>query len=409
MRCLRRHSPQCLSMMKTNKDNKSFNADIISSSEEKGIYIHIPFCVKKCIYCDFVSYPDCSDEVRRDYFDALKREAGLAAEQGRADSVFIGGGTPSLARAEDIAGVISCLQLKPGAEITIECNPGALDRRKLEIYRKAGINRISLGVQSFYDSELKFLGRIHSREQAFEAVEMVRAAGFDNINLDLIFGFPGQTAESWEMSLKTALSLTPEHLSFYSLQIEEGTPLYEMFRKDVVDQISDDVNRTMYHRALKMLGQTGYSHYEISNAALPGKECRHNLKYWSLKPYIGLGAAAHSFYRGYRYSNPQDISDYCRAVERKVSEGSLMSGTDFEKCSRESLEGDYIFTGLRLTEGMDTEEYERLFYDNFCSLYGRQIRELTDQGLVEMSGKRLKLTEKGLDLSNYVISEFLNL
>jgi oxygen-independent coproporphyrinogen-3 oxidase len=378
-----------------------------NSDTSKGIYIHIPFCVSKCIYCDFTSYPSCSQTEQQRYFDALKREASLAAVTHEADSIFIGGGTPSSVDAAYIADVLAVIPKRDDAEITIECNPATLTAEKLSVYRNAGINRLSIGVQSFNDDELRFLGRIHTASEAEEAFKMARQAGFDNINTDLIFGFPGQTLESWRATLDRAMELEPEHISFYSLQIEEGTPLYEMFRHDKVEQLTDDVNRKMYHTAADILKANGYVHYEISNAAKPGRECRHNIKYWSMAPYIGLGAAAHSFDGCRRFFNPDELDKYEAAVDLKCQYGSLTQGIEVHENSLEDSITDCIFTSLRLTDGLDINAFKNMFGVDILTLKGDVISRFTSEKYLEISNGKLRFTPAGLDISNYIIGELI--
>lgn len=405
-------------MMKINNfdtDKKSMPAaPAYNTKAAKGIYVHIPFCLSKCIYCDFVSYAGCSIKQQRRYFDALIREAALvkslcAAPAHRPDTIFIGGGTPSSVDASLMTELLNVLPRRGDAEITIECNPAAVPGEGLLRYRAAGINRLSMGVQSFNDSELGFLGRAHSAGQAELSFAAARRAGFDNINLDLIFGFPGQTLKSWRDTLKKAVSLEPEHISFYSLQIEEGTPLYEKFKRCEINQISDELNREMYHEAATYLKSSGYLHYEISNAAKPGRECRHNLKYWSMVPYIGIGASAHSFDGRRRFYNPEGLAEYEVAVDEKCLRNDITAAAAAEENTFTDSVTDYIFTGMRLTEGLD----RGLFYDMFgmdiaaMPGLGEKLRRLEAEGLLELTEKKLRFTAAGLDISNYIIGELM--
>lgn len=398
------------------KNNKNMPAYNVGASE--GIYIHIPFCLSKCVYCDFTSYAGCGSDEQRRYFDALNREAELYAKLRTADpqnaaaqlpdTIFIGGGTPSTVDASYIAGVLERLPRAQNAEITIECNPAAVLDSRLNTYRAAGINRLSMGVQSFNDAELRFLGRPHTAAEAARSFRRARQAGFDNINIDLIFGFPGQTQESWKKTLDTALELSPDHISFYSLQIEEGTPLYEKFRRDEVEQIPDEINRAMYRTAVERLTAAGYEHYEISNAAKPGRRCRHNIKYWSMARYTGLGAAAHSFDGQCRYYNPDALTEYEAAVEQKQRTGDLTAGSYKEELSVHDRMTDYIFTGLRLTEGLDLELFKQMFGEDLLKLRKEEISQFINDGLLEIVEKKnLRFTGAGLDISNYVIGELI--
>lgn len=413
---------------------------IFPEQERAGFYIHVPFCVKKCIYCDFLSDPGCSEEQIRLYFQAVEKEIqillqgsqeaesgtmfissdrrksalenhlrGCAAKALPADSVFFGGGTPSLADPSSIQSVLSLLPLTADAEITMEANPGTLTPEKLRAFRSCGINRVSLGVQSFQDHELAFLGRIHDSREAVETIREVRRAGFDNLNIDLIFGFPGQTLTSWKQTLQTAIELQPEHLSFYSLQIEEGTPLYRLFREDQVEQIPDELNREMYHYAVEILKSSGYGHYEISNAALPGRECRHNLKYWTMTPYFGLGAGSHSFLGGVRYFSPDSREGYLHLVDGMDQQSScfLPRGEDLIENTVEDSMSDYLFTGLRLIGGISVSRFEQYFGINFSERYREALDRHLKDGTMELREGFLRFTEKGLDLSNYILMDFI--
>jgi len=361
-----------------------------------GIYVHIPFCVRKCLYCDFVSYPTCADpnaEARmEEYCSGLCFEI---AEKSKCynnkyyvDTIFFGGGTPTLAPHESIISVLDAIRdgfaVTQDAEISIEANPGTVDRVKLNALAAAGFNRLSLGVQSFDDGVLKKLGRIHDSAGAVEAFRMVSETkggcgwAFDR-SMDLMFGVPGQTLEIWENTLKQALALRPEHLSFYSLQLEEGTPLYDSYRKGNTELPSWEENRSMYHMAVRMLKEAGYHHYEVSNAALPGHECRHNMKYWTMQEYLGFGTSAHSYID-------------CRRT-----------GDD-----EPDPKGDFIFTELRLIDGFLLSDYEKLFGSSFEKDYKYALEELLSEGLLKNENGRVFFTEKGLDYTNPVMEKLLN-
>ncbi len=386
-----------------------------------GIYVHIPFCVKKCIYCDFASRPADSAGEITDYFDALYYEIESWDRNGLrdvlpADTVFIGGGTPSAVPAEYIAGVLERLPVPEDAEITMEANPGTLTPEALKVYRDCGINRISLGVQSFQDEELRWLGRIHDADTAAQSVRMVREAGFGNLNLDLMFGFPGQTMESWEATLQRAMQLQPEHVSFYSLQIEEGTPLYDMFREDRVEQLPDEINRAMYHRGIDVLRAHGLELYEISNASRPGYECRHNRKYWTMQPYLGAGAAAHSFLWNCRFANPSGIREYIQAMEesraqriagRPASFPHNVKGREMHCNSDEDSMSDFLFTGLRLREGVSLKEFRDRFGEDLAERRHDAIQRFCASGDLIMENGRLRFTRKGMDITNYILTELM--
>jgi len=431
-------------MTRTNKIMNKYD-------DAKGIYIHIPFCVQKCIYCDFNSSAGCTKTEIESYFDDLNKEADIFLKSsetahndpGKAhscdgsadaagknapifDTIFIGGGTPTSVDSRYIRDLMGRFNILEDAEVTIEANPGTLTPKKLADYRDCGINRISMGVQSFQDDELAFLGRIHSAEEACRSFEMARESGFDNINIDLIFGYPGHTMESWKKTLDKVLELAPEHISFYSLQIEEGTKMYQLFRDGDVDQIPDELNREMYHYAVKTLKASGYEHYEISNAARPGYQCRHNLKYWSMTPYIGLGAGAHSYMSGCRFYNPDSLSEYHETVKRKAETASsyrdggaigcdrddvirevMSSGTDVFENEIEDEITDYLFTGLRRICGIELEDFRNRFGIDFFEKYEEKIRGFIDEGFVDETDGWLRFTEKGLDITNYILTELM--
>lgn len=439
--------------------------------EKAGIYIHIPFCVRKCIYCDFNSIPGSSRKLQSDYFAGLKNEISLfrkslektqesqtfiknrenvcvrpksqnKALSDFADTLFIGGGTPSSAEPSLIEDLLYYIRrpqeektemifLSEDAEITMEVNPATAGPESLKRYYDAGINRISIGVQSFDNEELKFLGRIHTSEDAERCFSDARKAGFDNINIDLIFGIPGTTVESWKRTLKKAISLRPDHISFYSLQIEEGTPLYEMFRKDIIRQVSDEENRRMYHEAIQILNNAGFHHYEISNAARPGKECRHNLKYWSMCDYAGFGVSAHSYLRhpfdkilnaensesegsgfqtGIRTFNEDSIPEYLRRIDSLKGEGKGYIPYQTHKNSLRDEISESLFTGLRKKEGIFLPWFDDRFSGSgvkFLDEFGQKMKPFIDNGDLIFDGENLRFTIKGFDISNYILSELI--
>ena len=361
-----------------------------------GIYVHIPFCVRKCLYCDFVSYPlekgDIKESFIDSYFRRLRQQISLKADvysnKYYVDTVFFGGGTPTVVSAEKIISVLDAVRdgfdVTQDAEISIEANPGTVDRAKLQALADAGFNRLSLGVQSFDDGVLKALGRIHDSGTAIDAFNMVSETkggcgwAFSR-NIDLMFGVPGQTAEIWRATLEQALKLRPEHISFYSLQLEEGTPLYDSYRFGQTELPSWEENRRMYQLAVRMLKDAGYHHYEISNAAIPGHECRHNLKYWTMQEYLGFGLSAHSYIDGERTGD--DAPD---------------------------AKGDFVFTELRLIDGFDPEDYRKAFGSSFEKDFEPSFSELLNEGLLEYRAGRIALTEKGLDYTNPVMEKLLN-
>ncbi len=397
-----------------------------------GIYVHIPFCVRKCLYCDFLSFDKWTSRMQDEYARALLAEirsggrsgncgdrgvspvggrsgnCGASAQKPAADTVFIGGGTPSTFPQEYIEEIMRAIresfELSEDAEVTIEANPGTLTSEKLAAYRRCGINRLSMGVQSFDDELLLRLGRVHNAAEAVDSYKLARRCGFDNINLDLMFALPGQTMAVWRGTLETAAELSPEHISFYSLQLEENTPFFEMFCRGDIEQIPDETDREMYHRALAFLKAAGYEHYEISNAARPGYACRHNLKYWSMEDYYGFGLGASGFVDGVRYSNLRDFGEYCRAADKGTA-AEIHVNTAYDN------ESEYIFTGLRKTAGID-----------LCDFSARFERELEQDSAVQRyiaSGHMelfarpadghvfLRFTENGIDISNGILADII--
>lgn len=378
-----------------------------------GLYIHIPFCLKKCRYCDFLSFEGSSGERREAYADALVKELDrYSMKRPAVDTVFVGGGTPSLLSAGQMGRILEAAQrgfcISRNAEITIEANPRTLTADKLAAYRAMGINRLSIGAQSMDDSLLSFMGRVHSSRDFVENFRAARAAGFDNINVDLMFGIPGQSLELWEDSLSRVLELSPEHVSFYSLQLEEGTELCRMYKNGQIDLPPQGEEREMYHRGIAMLKKAGYCHYEISNSAKPGFECRHNLKYWNFDEYFAAGAGSHSFCydRGRRF-NTADLDQYIRRLQ--AGKDPAESG-GYEEESAADYMGEYVFTALRKKAGVDIEDFEDTFGVDFFKVYGDKIEKLLEyreKGLLILEEKRIALTERGIDVSNGIMAEFV--
>lgn len=453
----------------------------MKNKNELGIYIHIPFCVHKCIYCDFLSSP-ADVHTRKQYVRALINEIYLTREgkcankliknvlqgdntsyedmeeqavdgltsdyalydtvcmadyektimqediSGCVDdiksenghivtSIFIGGGTPSAIDAEDISDILDAVRknynVSDKAEITIECNPGTMDKKKAVIYRKAGINRISFGLQSTDNNELRMLGRIHTYEQFMESYKIAREAGFDNINIDLMSALPGQTMESFKAVLEKALSLGAEHISVYSLIVEEGTRL-----SDNIDSFppipSDDEDRQMYYMTKEMLSSYGYEQYEISNYAQKGYVCKHNLKYWERCDYLGFGIGAASLYGGRRYTNISDIGRYMdvlaeitNALDKSYVNELLQIRTDMEELSKEDEMSEYMFLGLRKTKGIDITDFKEEFGTDIKDIFGEAIEDNIARGLLIHDGNCLYLSKRGIDISNTVMSDFI--
>ena len=363
-----------------------------------GIYIHIPFCLSKCSYCGFYSQGGVSEAEQREYVESLLNdmEAYGRVYGGNylVDTIFIGGGTPSILPPTCIREILDCIRCHftviEDAEISMESNPKTLTYESLLAYRRAGVNRLSIGVQSLNDDCLKALGRVHTAADFRRNFIMAREAGFDNINMDLMFAIPGHTWEVWEETLDEAIALGPEHISFYSLQIEEGTPFYDMYRRGAFDQIPDDIDREMYHRAIDKLKAAGYDHYEISNACKPGKACRHNLKYWSMEDYLGIGSSASSYMQGVRFA-----------------EAPLM---EYHENSLEDDMSEFVFTGLRKTCGISFDDFEvrygRKFWDAFADRRESLAPYFAAGQLIETESG-LALSEEGFDISNAIMAVFV--
>lgn len=401
--------------------------------EKLGIYIHIPFCVKKCDYCDFLSAPSDYNTMES-YVKALVNEIELSKEKMKeylVDTVFIGGGTPSVLEGNLIERVIEVLKenarISDDAEITIECNPGTVDREKLYHYKKAGVNRISFGLQSANDKELKSIGRIHTYEQFLESYHMARECGFDNINIDLMSALPGQSETSYDETLRKIIVLNPEHISAYSLIVEEGTEMYRRVEEAIHAGRNilpdEEEERKMYYLTKELLSAAGYERYEISNYGKPGYECWHNIGYWKRKDYLGFGIGAASLYREERYSNVRDIHFYMESllngrsctVEEKAGECMAMTERDAlhlieenqQKLSIEEQMEEFMFLGLRMMKGVSVKGFEEKFEKKYAEVYGEVTEKLVAQGLLEQDGGYVRLTERGIDISNYVMAEFL--
>ncbi|HQD42117.1 MAG TPA: radical SAM family heme chaperone HemW [Bacillota bacterium] len=370
---------------------------------ESSLYVHIPFCIKKCLYCDFVSFPDREDMHRR-YVDALLSEMALRGGK-TLRTVYIGGGTPTCLEpgllCRVLEGVDRCFDTSNCIEKTIEANPGTLSVGILETLKEGGINRLSIGLQSWHPEELKTLGRTHDRQTFVQSYKRARKLGFDNINIDLIFGIPGQTLQSWRKTLEAAADLAPEHISCYSLKIEEGTPFHSMIAGGALEEPDTDLDRDMYHYAVEYLEGRGYERYEISNFARKGRECVHNMVYWENRPYIGVGVAAHSYQDGMRMWNTPDLHRYCTLLDsgKLPVEGS-------EVISPETGMFETIFLRLRTRRGINFREFEQEFGTDIRKLYSEQIERLKKDGLIEMGQEGFWLTPRGIDLSNSVFVQF---
>lgn len=371
-------------------------------TDKTGIYIHVPFCLSKCHYCDFCSRTRADDETKILYVKRLCEEIRTCADslgdhRPVADTVYFGGGTPTLLSSEqfgEILGVVNdCFGIERCAEITAETNPKTVDRSKLGEMRTLGINRLSIGMQSVHDVELRALGRIHNHADFLTAFDDARRAGFDNISADLMYGIPLQTKESFEMSIRTLVSLAPEHISSYCLTVEEGTIFAR--RRESLNLPDDDTVSDMYLLMTDILKSGGYKKYEISNFAHKGQVSRHNLKYWKCENYLGFGPAAHSFFCGVRYSNSRDVEAYLRG--ENICEG-------MEKISSNDAMDEYVMLGMRLSGGIDIGEFERLFGVDFMSRYGNVFKRFSPE-FVHIDAEKCFFTDKGMFVSNYILSE----
>lgn len=373
-----------------------------------GMYIHIPFCRSKCYYCDFNSFA-CRDELVPAYFNALNKELLIYAEKlkdYRVKTIFIGGGTPSAVDAHYISRLMELINEKINrdryAEISIETNPGTLTFEKLKVYRQLGINRLSMGLQAWQDNILKKLGRIHTAKEFEHNFLLAREVGFDNINVDLIFGIPGQSYEDWCQTLKSVTELEPQHMSCYSLKIEEGTVFGNKLESGELVPIDDAVDREMYNFCKSYLAQKGYQHYEISNFAKPGRKCLHNLVYWNEEEYVGLGAGAHSFFEGIRYNNVYDIESYIENIIR----GKIPSENHEVIGIKESMT-EFMILGLRLIEGINIEDFRLRFGKDLYNVYGNEIDKLSYRGFIVVENGYIRLSDIGLDYANQVFMEFV--
>lgn len=384
-------------MRKTFEDNKRL-----------GIYIHIPFCVQKCLYCDFLSFP-AGEEERAEYVKALLRQMETkslyendnhpqAYKEYLVDTIFIGGGTPSVLRAKQIEEILCKLKqnfnIDEKAEITMECNPGTVSKEDLFIYKCAGVNRLSFGLQSPDNEDLKTLGRIHTYEEFLNSFRWAREAGFNNINIDLISAIPNQDQERFRNGLNQVIELKPEHISVYSLIVEEGTPFYEM----ELELPDEECEREIYHKTKEILENNGYLQYEISNYSKPGYESKHNMKYWTGQDYLGLGLGASSLIKDKRWKNTSDFKRYLN-LEFGCEEEEILSKND--KMS------ETMILGLRLNRGVSKKEFLDRFANDVYEIYGKELRKHIKEGLLLDDCGRIYLTDSGRDVANYVLCDFI--
>lgn len=371
------------------------------------LYLHMPFCVRKCAYCDFLSF-QTDQATQNRYAKRLMEDIDVMGEKYGdipVETIFIGGGTPSVPDSSLIVGIMEHVQkafhVVEDAEISMEANPGTVTREKLTDYRRAGINRLSFGLQSANDRELKLLGRIHTWAEFLESFHLARECGFTNLNIDLMSALPGQTRESWKDTLNRVTDLDPEHISAYSLIIEDGTPFGEKYGSEEGRKLlpDEDSEREMYHETKRFLKSCGYERYEISNYAKPGRECRHNIGYWTGLPYLGLGLGASSYMDGCRFAVNSDMKQY---LEEKPG-----MFTNVEKLTKKDMEEEFFYVGLRMTAGVSLPEFERRFGVSAKDVYPGLMETFVAEKAAVFQGDRFVLTDYGLDVSNYIMAQFL--
>ena len=364
----------------------------------RGLYIHIPFCIRKCKYCDFTSFTGCEGKFK-EYIEKICFE--MQEYKGEEiDTVFIGGGTPSLLDSNELKKLICCINdtfvLQENAEFTMESNPKTLTYEKLLEIKSMGVNRLSIGVQSFNDEELKIIGRIHNSEDAEAAVLMAKKAGFSDINIDLMFSLPEQTLESFKKSLKKAIELNVSHISCYSLILEKGTPLFDEYEKGLLSLPSEDTDREIYQYTCEELRKNDFCQYEISNFSKKGYECKHNLKYWDCNEYIGVGVGAHSYYKGVRFFNTDSLDIYMGENKR-----------EYEELTIDDNIKEFVIMGFRKIKGISKKEFYKRFNIEFSDIYSEQLIKFKKLKLLEENGKYIYLTEDGISVSNSVLCEFV--
>ena len=371
--------------------------------ENIGIYVHIPFCVRKCYYCDFISYPN-KLEKQKEYVQKLKQEIEQRSKniKNYVDTIYIGGGTPSIINLEYITEILNCIRenykVKKNAEITIEVNPGTVTEEKLQEFKSAGINRLSIGLQSTKDRLLEEIGRIHNYEDFLNTYKTAKKVGFRNINVDLMIGLPEQSLQDVEDSLEEIVKLNPKHVSVYSLILEENTKLEVFVKLGKFDLPDEELERQMYWKVKEVLEQNGYEHYEISNFAKKGYKSKHNYNCWKQHSYLGFGVAASSYYNNIRYSNTDNLEEYLKDSSKKNIE---------EKQSLEDTKKEYMMLGLRTLEGIDISEFKQKFGENPLYLFRKELDKLVKENLLEIDLNNIKLTSKGLDLANLIWEEFV--
>ncbi|EGT0694302.1 radical SAM family heme chaperone HemW [Clostridium perfringens] len=372
-----------------------------------SLYIHIPFCAQKCLYCDFPSFAR-KDHLRKAYIEALNKEIISLREKYNnleINTIFIGGGTPSVLEADELECLlkeVAKLNMAKDIEYSMECNPGNLTEEKLEVMKNYGVNRISIGLQAKQDNLLKGLGRIHNYKTFKENFLLAKKVGFNNINVDLMFGLPNQRLNEWEETLREIISLEPAHISAYSLIIEEGTAFYNLYENDKLKLPTEEEERKMYHLAKKILEENGFNQYEISNYAKEGKECRHNLAYWNMDNWIGVGSAAASYINGKRIKNISSVEEYINSINEK---GEAVEEI-INNSKNDNME-EFMFMGLRKINGIDENEFKKRFSMNINDVYGEILNKYIDEGLLIRDSGRIFLSEKGIEISNIIMADFL--
>ncbi|MBU5483533.1 radical SAM family heme chaperone HemW [Clostridium sp. MSJ-11] len=372
--------------------------------KEISLYIHIPFCKQKCLYCDFPSYGG-KEDMMGEYTKALVKELESLPLDKKIKTIFIGGGTPSYLTLENLKilkEAIKGINKDKDIEFTVEINPGTIDEEKLSLFKEMGVNRISIGLQAWQNNLLRELGRIHNLEEFLITYEMCRKFDFNNINIDAMFGLPNQSMKDWVETLENVVKLNPENISCYSLIIEEGTPFYNKYEKGTLILPDEDTEREMYSYCINFLEKNGYKQYEISNFAKVDKECRHNLVYWNLSEYIGIGVGAHSYIEGLRYRHTENISEYIE----KVNKGNNINLDIYENTIKDEIE-EFMFMGLRKREGISIEEFNKRFKRDIYEVYGEILNKYLQLGLLIEEDGYIFLSIKGIQVSNSIMCEFI--
>ena len=374
-----------------------------------GLYIHVPFCVQKCNYCDFNSFKIKGND-KKEYLNAIEKEMKLYCDEFKNkqfDSVFFGGGTPSILNIEElkrlVGSVFKNFNIKETAEVSMECNPGTINKEKLIHMKELGINRLSIGLQAIQNHHLKYIGRIHSYEEFEKNYLEAKEVGFDNINIDLMYALPNHKKEEWKESLDKIISLNPSHISAYSLILEEGTKLHEMYDNEEFSLLDEDTDIEMYNYTINKLKENGYNQYEISNYSKEYKECKHNIIYWKCDNYLGLGPGASGYIGDIRYNNISDLNEYNHKISQNIKpieEETILSEKD-------KIE-EFIFMGLRMNEGISLKVFKERFNISIEDIYKEPIEKLIASKLLELDKDNLKLTQKGREISNTVFIEFIN-